>query len=122
MKRKVGPKGQVVVEKETRDRLGIEPGSIAVQRAVDDHVETHFLPPVRLHSRSLRGILKPPRGVTLRQEDWATVRDGAKTQLIATGIRRWRLPYRRRQTRPWTGIGFPTEALYVEALLEASGP
>src|SRR5437868_3281532 len=53
----VGPKGQVVIEKEIRDRLGVKPGWKAMQRIVDDHVELHFIPPP--HNRSLAGCLKP---------------------------------------------------------------
>ena len=57
MASKVGTKGQIVIEKEIRDRLGIEPGSLAIQEVVDGHLEIHFLPPP--HNRSLRGILRP---------------------------------------------------------------
>ena len=53
----VGTKGQVVINKEIRQRLGIEPGWLALQRIVDDHVEVYFLPPE--HNRSLKGILAP---------------------------------------------------------------
>jgi AbrB family looped-hinge helix DNA binding protein len=52
----VGPKGQVVIEKEIRDRLGIGPGWKAIQRIVDDHVELRFIPPP--HNRSLAGCLR----------------------------------------------------------------
>lgn len=51
----VGPKGQVVIEKEIRDHLGVEPGWRALQLLVDDHVEIHFLPPE--HKRSVAGCL-----------------------------------------------------------------
>lgn len=51
----VGPKGQVVVAKEIRERLGVKPGWIALQRLVNDHVEVYFLPPE--HRRSLKGSL-----------------------------------------------------------------
>lgn len=51
----VGPKGQVVIEKAIRDRLGVEPGWRAVQLLVDGHVEMHFVPPE--HARSLAGRL-----------------------------------------------------------------
>jgi AbrB family looped-hinge helix DNA binding protein len=52
---RVGPKGQVVISKPTRERLGIEAGWEAVERVVDDHVEIRFLPPP--HDRSLKGSL-----------------------------------------------------------------
>ena len=54
---KVGAKGQVVIEKEIRDQLGIKPGWLALQRVVDGRVEIHFLPPE--HDESLMGILAP---------------------------------------------------------------
>ncbi len=53
----VGPKGQVVIAKRIRERLGVEPGWRAVQRLVGDHVEIHFIPPP--HRRSLKGALAP---------------------------------------------------------------
>jgi AbrB family looped-hinge helix DNA binding protein len=54
---KVGLKGQVVIDKKIRDKLGIQPGWQAVQLLVDDHVEITFLPPE--HDRSLAGSLAP---------------------------------------------------------------
>ena len=42
----------MVINKEIRKKLGIEPGWLALQRIVDDHVEIYFLPPE--HNRSLR--------------------------------------------------------------------
>lgn len=51
----VGPKGQVVIAKEIRQRLGILPGWVTLQRIVGDHVELYFLPPE--HRRSLMGSL-----------------------------------------------------------------
>lgn len=52
--RKVGAKGQIVIEKWIRDELGVEPGWQAVQRVVDGHVEISFVPPP--HEESLMGI------------------------------------------------------------------
>jgi bifunctional DNA-binding transcriptional regulator/antitoxin component of YhaV-PrlF toxin-antitoxin module len=51
----VGLKGQVVIEKETRDRLGVKPGWRALQLLVGDHVEIYLVPPE--HKRSLAGSL-----------------------------------------------------------------
>ena len=57
MANKVGPKGQIVIEKAIREQLGIEPGYMAVQTLVGDHVEIRFYP--EEHNRSLLGILRP---------------------------------------------------------------
>ena len=54
---KVGTKGQVVITKEIRDKLGIGPGWLASQRVVDGHVEINFIPP--RHNRSLLGAARP---------------------------------------------------------------
>ena len=56
MASKVGQKGQVVISKEIRDKLGVGSGWLALQSIVDGHVEIHFLPPE--HNRSLMGCLK----------------------------------------------------------------
>jgi len=53
----VGIKGQVVISKEIRDRLGIEPGWLALQRVVNEHLEIYFVPPE--HRKSLKGSLAP---------------------------------------------------------------
>lgn len=51
----VGSKGQVVIEKSIRNRLGIEQGTHTIQKVVDDHVEIYFLP--NRGKGSLQGIL-----------------------------------------------------------------
>jgi len=51
----VGTKGQIVIDKEIRDLLCVEPGWLALQRLVDDHVEMYFIPPE--HKKSLKGSL-----------------------------------------------------------------
>ena len=51
----VGSKGQVVIAKDICDRLGVEPGWLALQRLVGDHVEVYFVPPE--HRKSLKGSL-----------------------------------------------------------------
>lgn len=47
MTRKVGPKGQVVIPKELRDELGIEPGDDVVLWREGDHVVVHPTRPGR---------------------------------------------------------------------------
>ncbi|MBI4197968.1 MAG: AbrB/MazE/SpoVT family DNA-binding domain-containing protein [Chloroflexi bacterium] len=68
MASKVGQKGQIVIEKEIRNRLGVLPGWIALQILVDDHVEVYFAPPE--HNRSLAGILAPYVKRSLPPEEW----------------------------------------------------
>lgn len=51
----VGSKGQVTIQKEIRDRLGVEPGWRAFQRLDGESVVLEFRPP--RHQRSLAGIL-----------------------------------------------------------------
>ena len=52
----VGVKGQVVIAREIRQQLGVQPGWLAIQRLVGDHVEVYFVPPE--HERSLKGSLR----------------------------------------------------------------
>lgn len=76
MANKVGTKGQVVIDKEIRDRLGIGPGWLALQRLVDGHVEIHFVEPE--HNRSLLGSLKKFTDVVIEPgEEWDKAREKA---------------------------------------------
>lgn len=77
----VGPKGQVVIEKEIRDRLGVQPGSLAIQRLVGDHVEVYFVPPP--HRRSLRGALAGHVRRSVPIEDWEQVRAEAWREAVS---------------------------------------
>jgi bifunctional DNA-binding transcriptional regulator/antitoxin component of YhaV-PrlF toxin-antitoxin module len=52
----VGTKYQMVIEREARERLGIQPGWEAVQAVVGDRLEVRFLPPE--HRQSLAGSLR----------------------------------------------------------------
>lgn len=72
----VGHKGQVVIAKEIRDRLGVEPGWLALQRLVNDHVEVYFLPPE--HRKSLKGSLAEHLKVRVAPgQEWDRARDTA---------------------------------------------
>lgn len=72
----VGSKGQIVIAKDIRERLGVEPGWTALQRLVGDHVEVYFLPPE--HSRSLKGSLASQLKARVAPGDeWEQARDTA---------------------------------------------
>jgi len=71
-----GSKGQVVIAKEFRDRLGVEPGWTALQRLVGDQVEVYFVPPE--HTKSLKGSLAAHLKTRVRPGDeWENARDDA---------------------------------------------
>ena len=63
----VGTKGQVTIEKEIREALGVQPGWRAIQRHVGNHVVISFRPPK--HRRSLLGILADPEGPRLETSE-----------------------------------------------------
>ncbi len=82
MPSKVGTKGQVVIEKEIRDKLGVQPGSLAIQRIAEGHVELYFVPPA--HKRSLRGALAKyvKRSLPATPEAWNKAREAAWEERI----------------------------------------
>lgn len=73
----VGTKGQVVIDKAIRDRLGISPGWRAYQTLDEGCVKIYFRPPP--HSRSLLGVLRehitPEAAERLTQMSWADMED-----------------------------------------------
>ncbi len=60
---RVGPKGQVVIPKEIRDRLGIEPGDQVFVEENGGNVRVWRAPA----PKALRGRLKDPRSSALRE-------------------------------------------------------
>lgn len=79
MSNKVGPKGQIVIEKAIRQRLGIEQGYVAVQTLVDNHVEIRFYP--GQHHRSLLGVLARPDQPSLTDEELSEAGEQAWIQI-----------------------------------------
>ncbi len=73
----VGAKGQIVIAKEIRDRLGVGPGWRALQRLVGDHLEVSFVPPE--HEESLKGSLAPHIGARVAPGAWEQARASAWT-------------------------------------------
>jgi len=66
----------LVIERDIRRALGIEPGWVAVQRLVGDHVEIYFLPP--RHRRSLKGALASHTAAQVASGDeWHDAREAA---------------------------------------------
>ncbi len=51
----VSDRGQITIDRDAREKLGVRPGMIAYQRVVDGHLEVIFLPAP--HRRSLYGAL-----------------------------------------------------------------
>jgi len=82
----VGEKGQVVIEKPIRETLGIQPGFVAVQSVVGDHLEMRFYPPE--HRRSLRGRLESFAKRSVSQEEWAQAREEAWTAAVGEDVDR----------------------------------
>lgn len=56
----VGERGQITIEKQVREKLGIKPKDIAIQAVVDGRLVVTFVKPCEPHMRSLAGILGPP--------------------------------------------------------------
>ena len=58
----VGERGQITIEREIREQLGIRPKDLAVQRVQDGRLVVEFVRPPDPHMRSLAGILGPSPG------------------------------------------------------------
>jgi AbrB family looped-hinge helix DNA binding protein len=56
MSNKVGERYQITIDKAVRERLGVQPGDLAIERIEDGLLVVEFMP--RTHDRSLRGILR----------------------------------------------------------------
>ena len=83
----VGTKGQVVIAKNLRDQLGVEPGWLATQAVVDGHLEIYFTPPS--HRRSLKGSLREyaARSDAHENQDWGEIRSAAWSSAVLDRVR-----------------------------------
>jgi len=75
MATRVGERGQITIEKQIREELGVYSGDQAIQRVEDGRVVVEFVPGP--HRRSLAGILAGK--VTTRPDDesWHLLREAA---------------------------------------------
>ena len=80
MKYTVGPKGQIVIAKDLRERLGVEPGWLALQRVEGDHLVVYFLPPE--HRESQWGVFAPYITRSISDEEWPEAREHAWRQAV----------------------------------------
>ena len=78
----VGDQGEIVIEKELRDQLGIRPGWIALQRLVDNRIEIQFTPPA--HDKSLKGSLAEyaTEDNAFEDKDWQNIKENAWAKAI----------------------------------------
>lgn len=76
MAKKVGAKGQIVISREARERLGIKPGWQVIETIVGNHLELRFVPPE--HRDSLFGSLAKYVTKSIEtEEDWDRAREAA---------------------------------------------
>lgn len=76
MSSRVGERGQVTIEKQIREELGVYAGDQAIQRVEDGRVVIEFVPGP--HSRSLAGSLRSKVRTWPKDERWSTLRDAAQ--------------------------------------------
>lgn len=103
----VGERGQITIERAIRERLGIRPKDIAVQRVEDGRLVVEFIRPHEPHMRSLAGILGPSstaprepvdiddavgRGIAEEWRDYLTTEEADRRAPAATPQRRHRSP------------------------------
>lgn len=73
MASQVSTRGQITIDRAVRKELGVEPGLVAVQVVVEDHLEVYFVPAP--HRRSLFASLPPMHPAAIN--DWGAVEERA---------------------------------------------
>ncbi|HUQ43660.1 MAG TPA: AbrB/MazE/SpoVT family DNA-binding domain-containing protein [Candidatus Limnocylindria bacterium] len=71
----VGERGQITIEKQIREELGVYAGDVAVQRVEGRRVIIDFVPAP--HRRSLAGALRDTVRPISSDESWESIREHA---------------------------------------------
>ena len=75
MASRVGERGQITIEKQIREELGVHPGDQAIQRVEEGRVVVEFVPGP--HRRSLAGVLTGKVTKRPHDESWEVLREAA---------------------------------------------
>jgi bifunctional DNA-binding transcriptional regulator/antitoxin component of YhaV-PrlF toxin-antitoxin module len=80
----VGERGQITIEKEIREKLGVRPKDIAVQQIEDGRLVVTFVKPYQPHMRSIAGVLGPPPRLPDPNKSWDDlVEEAAAAEYLA---------------------------------------
>ena len=80
----VGERGQITIEKQVREKLGIKPRDIAIQHVEDGRLVVTFVKRYEPHMRSLAGILGPPPRLPDPSKSWdELVEEAAAAEYLA---------------------------------------
>jgi bifunctional DNA-binding transcriptional regulator/antitoxin component of YhaV-PrlF toxin-antitoxin module len=66
----VGERGQITIEKELREKLGVRPRDIAIQQVDQGRLIVTFVRQAEPHLRSVAGILGPPPRLPDPAKSW----------------------------------------------------
>ncbi len=84
----VGERGQITIEKEIREKLGIRPKDIAIQHVEDGRLVVTFVTQHEPHMRSVAGILGPPPRLPDANKSWDELVEEAAAAEYRAGERR----------------------------------
>jgi bifunctional DNA-binding transcriptional regulator/antitoxin component of YhaV-PrlF toxin-antitoxin module len=80
----VGERGQITIEKEIREKLGVRPKDIAMQHVEEGRLVVTFVKQYEPHMRSVAGILGPPPRLPDPNKSWdELVEEAAATEYRA---------------------------------------
>ncbi len=80
----VGERGQITIEKELREKLGVRPKDLAIQQIDQGRLVITFVRPPEPHMRSVAGILGPPPRLPEPAKSWDDlVEEAAAAEYLA---------------------------------------